>query len=225
MTDYTDITNTTGLEYNTQRPKMIIPEYGRNVQNMINHCLTIEDREERNNCAKAIIKIMGQINPQLRDSEDYTHKLWAHLFIMSDFKLDVDSPYPKPSPEMFTVKPDRVEYPHNNIKYGHYGKILEDMVKATVEYPEGEAKEYLIKRLGNLFKTSYLLWNRDTVSDSVIVNHIKELSNGKITIKEEDLQDTSHILKSLKLKQSSNNNNKKKTNNNNNKNKNKRHKR
>lgn len=224
MTDYTEITNTTGLEYNTQRPKMIIPEYGRNVQNMINHCLTIEDREERNNCAKAIIKIMGQINPQLRDSEDYTHKLWAHLFIMSDFKLDVDSPYPKPSPEMFTVKPDRVEYPHNNIKYGHYGKILEDMVKATVEYPEGEAKEYLIKRLGNLFKTSYLLWNRDTVSDNVIVNHIKELSNGKITIKEEDLQDTSYILKSLKLKQSSNNNNKKKTNNNN-KNKNKRHKR
>lgn len=221
MTDYTDITNTTGLEYNTQRPKMIIPEYGRNVQNMINHCLTIVDREERNNCANAIIKIMGQINPQLRDSEDYTHKLWAHLFIMSDFKLDVDSPYPKPSPEMFATKPDKVEYPHNKIKYGHYGKILEDMVKATVEYPEGEAKEYLIKRLGNLFKTSYLLWNRDTVSDSVIVNHIKELSNGKILIKEEDLSDTSTILKSLKVKQSTNNN-KRKTNN---KNKTKRHKR
>lgn len=209
----------TALEYNTQRPKMIIPEYGRNVQNMINHCLTLEDREERNKCANAIIKIMGQINPQLRDSEDYTHKLWAHLFIMSDFKLDVDSPYPKPKPEMFTTKPDRVAYPQQKIKYGHYGKVLEDMVKATVEHEEGEEKEYLKKRLGDLFKTSYLLWNRDTVADNVIVNHIKEISGGKIIINEEDLTDTSTLLKSFKTNNSNNNNNRKK------KQKNKRYKR
>jgi len=209
----------TALEYNTQRPKMIIPEYGRNVQNMINHCLTLEDREERNKCANAIIKIMGQINPQLRDSEDYTHKLWAHLFIMSDFKLDVDSPYPKPKPEMFTTKPDRVAYPQQKIKYGHYGRVLEDMVKATVEHEEGEEKEYLKKRLGDLFKTSYLLWNRDTVADNVIVNHIKEISGGKIIINEEDLTDTSTLLKSFKTNNSNNNNNRKK------KQKNKRYKR
>ena len=188
----------TGLVYNTERPKMIIPEYGRNVQNMINHCVTLEDRDERNKCAQAIIKVMGQLKPQLRDAEDFTHKLWAHMFIMSDFQLDVDSPYDKPTPETFNSKPEMLEYPQSKIKNGHYGKILEEMIAAAVKWPEGEEKVYLTKRIGNLLKTSYLLWNRDTVNDSTIVKHLEQYSDGKLTIDESDLQDTAEILRNFK---------------------------
>ena len=148
------------LDYNTSREKMIIPEYGRNVQNMIHHCISIADKEERNKCAQAIIKVMGQLKPQLRDIEDFTHKLWAHLFIMADFKLDVDSPYPIPNKESFNSKPDRVEYPRKKIKYGHYGKVLEEMITAAVAYPEGDEKKYLTLRIANLLKTSYLFQSR-----------------------------------------------------------------
>ncbi len=111
------------MDYNTQLPRMIIPEYGRNIQNMINHCIKIEDKEERNRCARAIIQVMGQLNPHLRDVADFTHKLWDHLFIISDFKLDVDSPYPVPSPEKLDTKPELVTYPHGKIKYKHFFKI------------------------------------------------------------------------------------------------------
>lgn len=191
------------IDYNTSRPKMIIPEYGRNVQNMINHCCTLEDRDERNRCAQAIIKVMGQLNPQLRDVEDFTHKLWAHLFIMSDFRLDVDSPYPKPNAETFNSKPERVPYPHRKIKYGHYGKVLEDLIDAAVKYPEGEEKTYLTKRIANLLKSSYLTWNRDTVNDLTIVKQLEELSDGNLTIDVSELQDTNEILKTLNTGQPS----------------------
>ena len=111
--------------YNTQRPKLIIPEYGRNVQNMVDHAVSVEDREERNKVAHSIIDVMGNLNPHLRDVPDFKHKLWDHLFIMSDFKLDVDSPYPKPTPESFQEKPRRVTYPENGIRYRHYGRTIE----------------------------------------------------------------------------------------------------
>ena len=222
------------LDYNTSREKMIIPEYGRNVQNMIHHCITIVDKEERNNCAQAIIKVMGQLKPQLRDIEDFTHKLWAHLFIMADFKLDVDSPYPIPSKESFTSKPDRVEYPHKKIKYGHYGKVLEEMITAAVAYPEGDEKTYLTLRIANLLKTSYLLWNRDTVNDDTIVKQLEELSGGKLTVDSAKLEDTTEILRQMRSKsvpkdetftspKKSNNNNRAK--NSNNKGRHKNHKR
>jgi len=186
------------LDYNTGREKMIIPEYGRNVQNMINHCISIADKEERNKCAQAIIKVMGQLKPQLRDVEDFTHKLWAHLFIMADFKLDVDSPYPIPSKESFNSKPEKVEYPHKKIKYGHYGKVLEEMITAAVTYPEGDEKKYLTLRIANLLKTSYLLWNRDTVNDNTIVKQLEELSGGKLTVNASELQDTADILRLMR---------------------------
>ncbi len=109
------------MEYNTQLPKLEIPEYGRNIQVMIDYCVTIEDREERNKCAKAIIQIMGQLNPHLRDIADFTHKLWDHLFVISKFQLDVDSPYPRPSAESFATKPKTVPYPATKMKYKHYG--------------------------------------------------------------------------------------------------------
>src|SRR3989344_2630863 len=140
------------MDYNTQLPRMIIPEYGRNIQNMINHCVTIEDREERNRCAKAIIQVMGQLNPHLRDIADFTHKLWDHLFIISDFKLDVDSPYPLPSPEKLDTKPELVAYPHGKIKYKHYGKIIEDIIVKAKAYPEGPEKEELKRTIANSMK-------------------------------------------------------------------------
>ncbi len=192
------------LAYNTEEPKMIIPEYGRNIQKMIDHAITIEDKEEQKKCADAIIRVMGQVNPHYRDSEDLNQKLWTHLFIMSDFKLHIESPYPKPNKETYNSKPEKVPYPKNNIKYGHYGKIMEDLINTAVKYPEGEDKKNLIRHIANLLKTSYLLWNRDTVNDTVIIKNLEELSNGALTISASELRDTNDILKQYKKKKTVN---------------------
>ncbi|MCB9188652.1 MAG: DUF4290 domain-containing protein [Flavobacteriales bacterium] len=186
------------ISYNTQRDDMVIPEYGRNVQNMIGVALSIENKEERNRCAQAIIKVMGQLNPHLRDVEDFNHKLWAHLFVMSNFELDVDSPYPVPTKESFTSKPDLVDYPQRKIRYGHYGRIAEDWIEAASKMEDGEEKNVLIKRLANMLKASYLIWNKDAVDNAVIVKNLSEMSNGKLTISEEMLTDTTDILKNIK---------------------------
>ncbi len=165
---------------------------------MINHCLTLTNKEERNNCAKAIIIVMGQVNPELKNVEDYDHKLWDHLFIMSNFELDVDSPFPKPSADFFEKKPETIPYPQRKIKNGHYGAIIEDLIAAAVKLEDGEEKTFLIKRIANLLKTSYLLWNRNTVNDEVIVKHLEQYSNGKLTIDPEELTDTREILSHFK---------------------------
>ena len=120
------------MEYNTTREKLILPEYGRNVQNMISHAMEIKDRSERNRATQAIIEVMGQLNPHLRDVDDYRHKLWTHLFLMSDFKLDVDSPYEIPHEEVLNEKPDLMSYPSGKIKYGHYGKYTEQILKTLI---------------------------------------------------------------------------------------------
>lgn len=186
------------LVYNSQRSKMIIPEYGRNVQNMINFACTVEDRDERNKIAKAIISVMGQLAPHLRDIDDFNHKLWAHLFIMSEFKLDVDSPYPKPSPESFMSAPERLNYPTNNVKYGHYGKTVERLIDAAIEYEDGEEKDFLVLRIANLMKRSYAQWNQNSVKDEVILSDLKNLSKGKLELKNPDLlESTQEILKTL----------------------------
>ena len=197
--------NILDLAYNTEAPKMVIPEYGRNVQKMIDHAINIEDVEERNKCAKAIIQVMGQINQQIKEHEDVNQKLWSHLLIMSNFKLDVDFPYEKTDEDKFNSKPDTVPYPKNDIKYGHYGKIMENLIDAAIIYPEGEEKNNLTIHIANLLKTSYLLWNRDSVADVVIIKNLEQLSNGKLTDKAEDLRDTSDILKQYKKKKTSNN--------------------
>ncbi len=188
----------TVLEYNTERELMVIPEYGRNVQNMIGVALTIEDKEERNKCAQAIIKVMGQLNPHLRDVEDFNHKLWAHLFIMSNFELDIDSPYPVPSKESFRSKPRLLEYPQRRIKFGHYGKLAEDWIEAASALPEGEERTILSAKLANMLKASYLIWNKDAVDNSVIIKQLKEMSGGKIEVGEEVFTDTNVILNTLK---------------------------
>lgn len=184
------------MEYNTSRPKMQIPEYGRNIQTMINYAVTVEDQEERNKIAQAIIKVMGQLNPHLRDVEEYNHKLWAHMFVMSDFKLKVDSPYPIPTQESLQEKPKRVPYSQNRIRYGHYGNTIQLYINAAIEYEEGEEKEALIKVIANLMKRSYLVYNRDSVEDEVIVSQLKTLSKGKLELKDTScLRSTHEILK------------------------------
>ncbi len=183
------------MEYNTSRSKMNISEYGRNIQKMIEHIITIEDREKRNKLTRATINVMGQLNPHLRDVSDFKHKLWDHLFIMSDFKLDVDSPYPKPSPEVLIRKPEKLNYAHNNISFKHYGRNIENMIKKATEFPEGEEKDALIKLIANHMKKSYLTWNRESVSDQEIAKHLFKLSDGKLKLNDNvRLNHTSDIL-------------------------------
>jgi hypothetical protein len=170
------------MEYNTSLPKMIIPEYGRNIQKMIDFAVAVKDRDERNRVAQAIINVMGQLNPHLRDVTDFKHKLWDHIFIISEFKLDVDSPYPKPTAETFQTKPDRVLYPSNDIRYKHYGKTVERIIAKAKEYPEGDEKKALVEQIANLMKRSYLTWNRDSVNDEVILKQLQELSKGELVL-------------------------------------------
>ena len=183
------------LSYNTQRGKMYIPEYGRNVQRMIEHAKEIEDKEERNRAARAIIDVMGQINPHLRDVEDYTHKLWTHLFVMADFDLDVDSPYPIPEREKLWKRPDDMEYPKNSPKYGHFGYYTEEIIKKISAEGSDEERDYMKDILGNLMKKNYLLFHTQNVQNAAIVNYLKEISNGKIKIDDpRALKSTKQIL-------------------------------
>ena len=172
------------MEYNTSLSKLIIPEYGRNVQKMVHSIIDIEDREKRNHQAKSIIEVMGNLNPHLRDVPDFKHKLWDHLFIMSDFHLDVDSPYDRPSKESFEEKPEKLKYSDNNIKFRHYGKILPLIIKRTIDIDEGEYKDFLVFTIANHMKKSYLTWNKANVEDEVILKHLSQMSDDKLSMKE-----------------------------------------
>ena len=156
------------LEYNAERPHLIIPEYGRHLQKLIDLAVAIEDNEERNKAAKYIIQVMGSLNPHLRDVLDFQHKLWDQLFIMSDFKLKVDSPYPIPTREVINLKPERLAYPQKNPKYRFYGNNIKYMIEVANKWEEGEMKSALVKVIANHMKKSYLSWNKDTVTDAVI---------------------------------------------------------
>ncbi len=188
------------LEYNTERPKLIIPEYGRHIQKMVDHAVTIENREERNKIAKSIIAVMGNLNPHLRDVPDFQPMLWDQLFIISDFKLDVDSPYPIPTKEELMERPEPLDYPQNFPKYRFYGNNIKRMIDVANEWEEGEKKEALVLTIANHMKKSYLNWNKDTVEDDVIFGHLFELSGGKINLKEgnEDLSNATDLMKSKK---------------------------
>jgi len=183
------------LEYNAERPQLIIHEYGRHLQKLINQATAIEDRNERNKMAKYIIQIMGSLNPHLRDVPDFQHKLWDQIFIMSDFKLDVDSPYPIPSREVLQLKPDALQYPQNFPKYRFYGNNIKYMIDVANKWDEGEMKSALVKVIANHMKKSYLSWNKDTVKDDVIFEHLFELSGGKINM----LQSSEELLNSTDL--------------------------
>ncbi len=175
------------MDYNSQRRKLPLPEYGRNIQNMVDYLFTIEDKEKRNRSAQTVIDVMGNLYPYLRDVAEFKHKLWDHLAIMSDFKLDIEYPYNPPTPDILTEKPKRVPYSDNNIRYKHYGFIMESLIKKTSEL-EGEEKDVLIELLANHMKKSYVAWNKDGVDDEKIFQDLKELSRGKLNIKKEDIQ-------------------------------------
>ncbi len=176
------------MEYNTQQRKLPLPEYGRSVQNMVDHALTIEDRAERQRCANTIINIMGGMFPHLRDVPDFKHKLWDHLAIMADFKLDIDYPYEIVKKESLEIKPDVLSYPEGHICYRHYGRILEQMVKAAVEYPDEKEKEkkQFIQLVASQMKKAYLNWNKE-VDDQKILDDLREYSNGAIDLTVDDL--------------------------------------
>ena len=185
------------LQYNTKRTQLVIPEYGRHVQLMINQIMETQNREERNKMAKAVIGIMVNMNPHLRDVPDFQHKLWDQLFIMSNFELDVDSPYEKPQKEVLEQKPDRLTYPQRNPKYRFYGNNIKSMINVAVNWEDGDLKNALVYNIANHMKKCFLNWNKDTVQDEVILNHLVELSDNKLKVKEEDLPltDASELLK------------------------------
>jgi len=161
---------------------MALPEYGRNVQKMVDHIKTIEDREERNRAARTIIQIMGNLNPQIRDTGDFRHKLWDHLALIADFNLDIDSPYPIPEQSKFIEKPNQIPYKQGDIRYLHYGRIIELMIDAASEMEDGEEKEYLTNLIVNQMKKAYITWNRSQVADEVIIGDLKFLSRGRLKI-------------------------------------------
>lgn len=172
------------MEYNSTRNRLVIPEYGRNIQKMIEYAITIENREERNSAAKAIVAVMGYLNPQLQNITDFKHKLWDHLFVISDFKLDVDSPYPIPNKDTFKSKPQRVPYPNNKIKYKYYGVNMETMIAKIAALEDGARKEQITQNIANFMKMSYLTWNKDTVDDTTILGHLEQLSGAKLKLSE-----------------------------------------
>ncbi|MFV0541589.1 MAG: DUF4290 domain-containing protein [Aestuariibaculum sp.] len=201
------------LEYNTEREHLIIPEYGRHIQKMISYAKSRETKEERNRVAKAIIAVMGNLQPHLRDVPDFQHKLWDQLFIMSNFELDADSPFEKPEEDLFGIKPEPLKYPQNHPKYRFYGNNIKTMIDVANTWEEGELKEALVYTIANHMKKCFLNWNKDTVEDDVIYEHLFELSGGKINLKnsDEDLSDSSSLLRSKSKFSKKNNNHKKKT--------------
>lgn len=173
------------MQYNTQQKRMPLPEYGRSIQNMVDHALTIEDRAERQRCANTIINIMGGMFPHLRDVPDFKHKLWDHLAIMSDFKLDIDYPYEIVRKDKLESKPEPVSYPSTRIRYRHYGRTLEVLIKQAIEFPEGDEKQNLVALICNHMKKDFMAWNKDTVDDRKIADDLAELSGGKLEMTEE----------------------------------------
>ncbi|MDR0742789.1 MAG: DUF4290 domain-containing protein [Tannerella sp.] len=196
------------MKYNTNAKRLTLPEYGRNIQNMVDYCVTIEDRNERNRCANAIISIMGNMFPHLRDVNDFKHILWDHLAIMADFNLDVDYPYEIVKKENLHQRPPRVPYRENELIYKHYGETLERLINKVALMEEGEEKETLVHLIANQMKKSFLIWNKDSVDNQKILKDLAELSERRIVRRTETFKiaDASELLDTS---QRNNNNNKK----------------
>ncbi|MBR4157156.1 MAG: DUF4290 domain-containing protein [Bacteroidales bacterium] len=184
-----------GLKYNTEREKLIISEYGRNIQIMIKHLLEIEDREKRTEAAHFIVSVMAQMNPQVKESNDYIHKLWDHLYIISEYKLDVDGPFAPPQQEGFVAKPEHVGYQKRDIKHGHYGHYVKEFLNKIDEIEDGPKKDALLLSIANQMKRDYLNWNRETVNDLLILDDLYKLSGEKFAMSmETKLTSTNEIL-------------------------------
>jgi hypothetical protein len=182
------------FDYNTGRKQLVLPEYGRNIQMMVDYIKSVEDRTERNRLANAVVAVMGNLNPHLRDIADFKHKLWDHIAIIADFELDIDFPYDIPKRETFNQLPKIVPYGTHTIRYKHYGKSIELIIEAALAMPESEEKDALINVIANHMKKSYLSWNRDSVNDDVILNDLKTLSKGKIDVSKIKLNEAREII-------------------------------
>ena len=208
--------NELSLEYNTERSKLILSEYGRSIQKMVDYATKIEDVEKRQKVADEILTLMGQLNPHLRDIADYKHKLYDHLFIISDFKLELASPYPKPTPETVFVKPAAMKYPQQKITYRFYGKNIEKMIHKVTELPEGQFKTSYINAIGSFMKTNCRNWNDEVIGDEQIMAHLAQLSEGKIIIDDAgEIDFKAQQMRRMNNNQNNNNPNQRNNNNNN----------
>lgn len=176
------------MDYNSTRKKLVLPEYGRHIQKMVDHALTIEDKEERTRCVNSIISVMGNLFPHLRDVSDFKHKLWDHLAIMSDFKLDIDFPYNLPEPDDFTTKPEKVPYSDGRMQYRHYGKLVEQMINQASIMEDGDLKNHLIALIANHMRKSLLSWNKDYATDDRIANDINKISKGVLKVTDQQVK-------------------------------------
>jgi hypothetical protein len=170
------------FDYNTSREKLILAEYGRNVQNMVEYIIALPTKEERNRYAQVVIDMMGFLNPHLRDVPDFKHKLWDHLQIISKFRIDVDSPYPTPTIEEINFKPEVLSYPQKRIKFKHYGHTVEMMIKKAKEITEPDKRAHMVNSIANFMKMAYVVWNKDHVADDQILSDLSILSNGELDV-------------------------------------------
>ncbi|MBE7634331.1 DUF4290 domain-containing protein [Tenacibaculum finnmarkense] len=195
------------LEYNSERDHLIIPEYGRHIQKLVHHCIALETKEERNVMAKAIVDVMGNLQPHLRDVPDFKHKLWDQLHIIADFKLDAESPYEIPSKEELTEKPEKMAYPKSASRYRYYGNNIQTMINMALTWEEGEKREALIFTIANHMKKCYLNWNKDTVDDAIIFKHLYDLSDKNIDLRTsgEVLSESKNLLRKRSSQGQSNN--------------------
>jgi len=210
--------NTPIFDYNSTRNKLILTEYGRNVQNMVKYIIALPTKEERNRYAQVVIDLMGFLNPHLRDVADFKHKLWDHLHIISDYQIDVDAPYPKPTPEAIHMKPQPLRYPHQRIKYKHYGKTIELMIEKAKAIDEPERKRHMVQAIANFMKMAYVQWNKDSVTDESIIADLYALSGGTLKLDENvnlnrvefrpnNQQNTNNNARGRNNQQNNNNNN------------------
>jgi hypothetical protein len=183
------------MEYNTSQKKLILPEYGRHVHLMVQHATRIKDRDQRNVAAHSIIGIMGNLMPHLREIPDFRHKLWDHLIIISEFKLDIDAPYPPPSPDEMVEKPNTVPYPQSHIRQKHYGKILVDMIREAGKMEDSPLRNSLIQLLASQMRKSYTAWNRSELNNEQIIQDIWDISDGKIVPNPELVQFTEPVMR------------------------------
>jgi len=188
------------MQYNTAKAHLNIPEYGRHIQNMINHAISIHDKKKQQECVDSIIAFMGQMNPHLRDVKEFTHKLWDHLHIMSDFQLNVDSPYPKPEIDKLTEKPIPMKYPGSKIKFSYYGSTIPNMIETALSL-KGKEQEIMTGMIANQMKKSYILFNESSVDNNIIKLHLKQMSNGNLKLAEDF-----EFIRSASVRQTNSNN-------------------
>lgn len=177
------------MEYNTSQPPLILREYGRNVQKLVEYLRSIEDKEKRNQSAETLIELMKQVTPTIKETPETSQKLWDDLFILSDFDLDIESPYPRPEPEVLTKKPKRLDYSSHNIRYKHYGKNIELLIKEAIKKEDPQEREEAIIYIGKLMKSFYSSWNKEVIDDSVILENIKSISGGELDINLEKVRE------------------------------------